>query len=198
MRMRTRDLVQVAVFGALWGGLEMGLGSALHAARLPFAGAALGAAGISIALVGRRLSPRRGFVLYVAAVAALLKVMGPGSVVLAPVLGIFAEAGLVELVLALGGDRRAAFAVGGALATTWALVHPLVAQGLLAGREILHVWEAILQAGARALGLPAGSLIAAGAVLVAAHLALGGIGGVLAWNAGCSAAARLATQPEAA
>jgi len=194
--MRTRELVQVAVFGALWGGLEMGLGSALHSVRLPFAGALLGACGIAIVLLGRRLVPRAGFVLYVAAVAATLKCMGPGSVVLGPLLAILAEAALAELALLALGDRRVGFITAGALATLWTLVHPLLTQGLLAGREIYHVWEALLIAGSRALGLARGSLVVAGLVLVAGHLALGAIAGALAWNAGRSAAARLATQAE--
>ena len=48
-----RDLVYVAIFGALWGGLEMTVGAYLHLIKLPLVGIVMGALGILLALVGR-------------------------------------------------------------------------------------------------------------------------------------------------
>ena len=45
MKFGTRQLVTLAVFGALWGIVEISLGSILHAAHLPFDGVILASGG---------------------------------------------------------------------------------------------------------------------------------------------------------
>src|SRR5690606_32761234 len=68
-----RHLVLIAIFGALWGALELSLGSALHALGVPFSGLFLAGVGIAVALVGYRFTRRRGSVVQIGLVAALLK-----------------------------------------------------------------------------------------------------------------------------
>ena len=58
MRFSTKDLVTIAVFGALWGSVEMTLGAWLHATGMPFSGLLLSAIGITIALTGYVFVPR--------------------------------------------------------------------------------------------------------------------------------------------
>ena len=54
MRFSTKDLVTLAVFGALWGSVEMSLGAWLHAANVPLrCGAMVGA----IAKPSKRRTP---------------------------------------------------------------------------------------------------------------------------------------------
>ena len=105
----TRHLVTLAVFGALWGVAEMSLGAVLHALKLPLTGLIMSGVGMLVALTGYSFVPRRGAVLTIGVVAALLKAFSVGSVVFSPMLAIVAEAILAELALALGGGppRRA-------------------------------------------------------------------------------------------
>jgi len=75
-RLTTRDLVYIAVFGALWGAMEITLGSYLHAVfpqgvtPIVGAGTIMTAIGIIVALVGWLFVPRTGAVLMIGVVAA--------------------------------------------------------------------------------------------------------------------------------
>ena len=189
----TRDLVTVAVFGALWGTAEMSLGALLHALGLPFSGLAMTAAGMMVALTGYRFVPRRGAVLSIAAVTALLKAFSLGSIVLSPMLAILVEALLAETGLALAGGRprRVALALAGALATLWVPVHPFVSQGLIAGEGMVEIYRRLLAAAARLLHLdPAAIPLVVGAWLLLAAAA-GAAAGALAADLGRQLSRRL-------
>jgi hypothetical protein len=189
----TRDLVTVAVFGAMWGVAEMTLGAMLHALALPFSGLVMTAVGMLIALTGHRFVPRRGAVLSIAAVSALLKAFSLGSIVLSPMLSILAEALLAELGLALagGGTGRGALALAGALATLWVPVHPFVSQGLLAGQGMVEIYRRMLESGARLLHLDPRAIPVVVAALLVLHAAAGALAGVLAAGLGRQLARRL-------
>ncbi len=185
MRFPVRSLVYIALFGALWGASEIGLGSLLHVVNLPFTGAIMAAMGMAIALVGRVFVPSRGSVLAIGLVAAFLKLLSVGGNVLNPAIGIVAESLLAEAVVsALGPPRRAPFVVAGALAVFWALLHPFLTQGLLAGQGIVVVYGWTLSKGAALLGLPPSAALVIVGALVAVHLLLGACGGLLAWDVG--------------
>lgn len=189
----TRDLVTVAVFGALWGVAEMTLGAVLHALTLPLSGLVMTASGMLIALTGYRFVPRRGAVLSIAAVTALLKAFSLGSIVLSPMLAILAEALLAEAGLALAGGRanRGALALAGALATLWVPLHPFVSQGLVAGEGMVEIYRRMLAAGARLLHLDPAAIPVIIAVLLLLHAAAGAVAGVLAAGLGRRLAGRL-------
>jgi len=189
----TRDLVTVAVFGALWGAAEMSLGAVLHALALPFAGLLMTAIGMLIALTGYRFVPRRGSVLAIAAVCVLLKALSLGSIVLSPMLAILIEGLLAELGLALGGRRTgpAALALAGGAGTLWAALHPFVSQGLIAGQGMFEIYRRLLQTGARLLHLDPRAIPVIIVVLLSLHAAAGAVAGVLASGLGRQLARRL-------
>jgi hypothetical protein len=191
MRFDLRDLVYIGVFGALWGGLEATLGAALHVLRVPFAGLILASGGMTIALIGRLFVPRRGSVLAIGLVTALLKAFSVGGLVFSPMLAIVVESLIAEAVLLALGPCRAAFVAAGGAALIWPVVHPLVTQTLLAGREVWGVYLQMVQGIMRIVGLDAAALAPALAVFVALHVAAGASAGWLAWEAGGTAARRV-------
>lgn len=192
MRFSVRDLVYIGVFGALWGAAEMGLGSLLHVLNVPFAGAFMGGIGITIALIGRLFVPRRGSVLLIGLVTALLKMLSLGGIVLNPMIGIVAESLLAEVVLSvMGRPRRVSFVVAGGLAGLWPFVHPFFTQGMLAGNGILTVYGWVLEKGAKLLGLDPSAVVLVVVGLIGVHLVIGIIAGLLAWDAGRVVQARL-------
>jgi hypothetical protein len=185
MRSKTRDLVYIAVFGALWGAIEVTSGSILHVINIPFSGAMLSAIGIAIALIGRLFVPRRGSVLYIGLVAAFLKMFSLGGIVMMPMVGIIMESLLAEIVLSvMGQPRRLSFMVAGAAAVCWTLVHPFFTQGLLAGQGIFTVYSWTLQKGAKMLGLPPSAIPVILGLLLAGHILIGVAAGLVAWDAG--------------
>jgi hypothetical protein len=191
MRLSLKELTIVAALGALWGSVEMTLGSFLHVWNVPFTGVFLGSVGIAIALVGRVVVPRPGSTVSIAVIAALLKALSIGGVVLSPMIAIVMEGLLADLVLSLGGrPRRSTFVIAGAVAVTWNALHMVLIQGVVFGAGIITMYVIMIQKAASLFHVPASSVIAILVILVAVHLAAGSIAGLVAWEAGRSVLAR--------
>jgi ABC-type thiamin/hydroxymethylpyrimidine transport system permease subunit len=185
MKFSTRELVTIAVFGTLWGIVEMSFGAVLHALNLPMTGVILSAIGLMIALVGRIFVPKRGSTLFIGVIAMLLKLFSLGSVVIGPMVGIIMEAVVAEIVLSLAKQpSRLAFMVAGALGVTWNLLQPFITNPLLFGRSVLIAWLDLLDTGSRLLGFDSRAFIWIVLALLAIYLAIGSISGWLAWNVG--------------
>jgi hypothetical protein len=183
--MTTRALVTCTVFGTLWGLSEMTLGTVLKSLNIPLSGAVLAAIGLLIALVGRVFVPRRGSTLYVGVIAMLLKLFSLGGVVLGPMVAIFAEALVAELILsAFPGPGRLASIAAGSGGVLWVLIHPLITNPLLFGRTAFVAWLDLVDRGSRLLGLPANAVVFVVGALAIIHLAIGAMTGWLAWGIG--------------
>lgn len=192
MNFSTKELVNLAVFGALWGGIEISLGSVLKALHLPFSGAVLAAMGLPTILVARLFVPRPGATLFMGVIAMILKLISFGGVIFGPMIGILSEAILAELVLSSAGrPSRTAFLSAGVLGVCWTLVQPFVTGLLLFGRDMLEVWLSLLSQGGRLLGLGTGAAAWVMAVLLILHILLGILCGWLAWEAGKQLGQRL-------
>lgn len=192
MKLSTRELATIAVFGTLWGISEISLGSVLKSLNIPFSGAALSAIGLMIALVGRAFVPKKGSTLFIGVIAMLLKLFSLGGVIVGPMVGIFSEALVAEIVLSLmGKPRRVSFLLAGALGVTWTLAQPFVTGPLLFGRTLFVVWLDLLDAGTRFLGLDASAAIAIVLALLAIYLSIGGVAGWLSWDLACQLRIRI-------
>jgi hypothetical protein len=196
MKLTTRELVNIAVFGTVWGVVEISLGTVLKTLNVPFSGAVLSAIGLTVALTGRVFVPRRGSTLFIGLIATLIKLFSLGGIVVGPMIGILAEALIAELVLsAMGRPRRLAFLAAGAAAGLWPLLQPFVTGPLLFGRTLFTVWLDLLDLGQRIFGLSTGAVLAIVVALAAVHVALGLAAGWLAWDAGQMLQARLGRSP---
>lgn len=196
MKFTTRQLVTLAVFGTLWGVVEMGLGSLFHALHLPLTGALLSAIGLAIALIGRLFVPRRGSTLFIGLIAMLLKLFSIGNVVVGPMIGILFEAALAEIVLsAFGRPSRLSLVVAAAAGVLWTLIQPFFTGWLLFGRDLFIVWLDLLDQGSRLLGLDSSAVLWIVLGLVVLHLAAGVLAGWLAWDTGRRLQTRLVGTP---
>jgi len=185
MKFNTRELVTLAVFGALWGVVEVSLGSLLHVLNVPLTGLFMTTVGITIALVGRLYVPKPGATIFIGLIAALLKMFSLGGIVINPMIGIIAGALLAEIVLsAFRRPRRLAFVLAGGLAVLWTLVHPFFTQSFLAGRGVLVIWLDLLDEGTRLFGLNPNAAWIIVAALVLLRLIVGGVAGWIAWDLG--------------
>lgn len=149
-----RFWANVAAFGALWGVLEITLGSFLHALRLPFAGTALAAVSASLLVAQRQLWPRHGLSLATGLVAAICKSVSPGGVILGPMVGITVEALLVELALLIAPRSRLGAALAGAAAVCWATFQKVISHYVYFGGSVIDLYLALLRRGAQLGGLP--------------------------------------------
>jgi len=183
MKLSTRELATIAVFGTLWGISEISLGSVLKSLNVPFSGAVLAAIGLTIAMVGRAFVPKKGSTLFVGVIAMLLKLFSLGGVIIGPMVGIFSEALVAEIVLSLmGKPRRISFLLTGATGVAWCLIQPFVTGPLLFGRTLFVVWLDMLDTGTRYLGLSENAAFVIVAALLAIYLAIGCVAGWLGWD----------------
>ena len=88
MKFSTRQLVTMAVFGTLWGLMEISVGSVLNATKMPLSGLILSTTGLLIAMMGRLFVPARGSTLFTGVIAMILKLFSIGSIIIGPMLGI--------------------------------------------------------------------------------------------------------------
>ena len=214
----TRDWVYIAVFGALWGAIEITLGAYLHVIFPPLAdtflvGVIMAGLGGIIALTGRHFVPYTGSVLMIGVVTALLKALSLGGVKIGPMVAILAESLLIEagLVLSrvegllLGFDTlrystqarrpsRWAFALAGALAVSWNFFHKFVMMRLLFGKGVSEVAVKMVEDGSKLLGLDIRYSITILAVLLFIRLIVGAASGWLAWDLGGAVRRRLARE----
>jgi len=192
MKFTTRELVTLAVFGALWGLVEISLGSIFHAIDLPLTGMVLTIIGVMTASIGRLFVPKRGSTLFIGIIAIVLKLFSIGSAVIGPMVGILTEALIAELILdVFGKPSLPAFITAGAGAALWTLVQPFVTGVLLFGRNLLVIWMDLLDVGTRLFGIPYQAAFWIVLTLVSVHLIFGGIGGWLGWKLGLILKTRL-------
>lgn len=183
MKFSVRDLVYIGLFGALWGAMEVTLGSYLHVANVPFSGTIMTAIGICIVLVGRCFVPKRGSALFIGAVTALLKMFSLGGIVINPMIAIIIESGLAELgLLPSARPGRVTFVLAGALAVSWDFFHRFFTQSLLAGRGILEVYGWTVEEGSRLLGIDQSAAVTLIVSLIALRLIIGAVAGFSAWS----------------
>jgi hypothetical protein len=196
----TRDWVYIAVFGALWGAIEITLGAYLHVIFPPLAdtflvGVIMAGLGGVIALTGRHFVPHTGSVLMIGVVTALLKALSLGGVKIGPMVAILAESLLIEAGLLLTGrPTRWAFALAGALAVSWNFFHKFVMMRLLFGSGASEVAVKMVKDGSALLGLDVRYSIAILVILFVIRLVVGAAAGWLAWDLGGAVRRRLARE----
>jgi hypothetical protein len=192
MRFSTRELVILAVFGALWGAVEIGLGSILHAIKVPLSGLTLTAVGLAVALVGRLFVPRRGSTFFIGVIATILKLFSIGNVILGPMIAILSEALIAEIVLdCFPRPTRLAFMLAAAGGALWTLIQPFVTGLLLFGRSLLVVWLDLIDLGSRLFHLDASAAVWIAIGMTLLYLVVGVLAGWLAWQVGLLLLARL-------
>jgi hypothetical protein len=198
MKYSVRELVYVAIFGAIWGALELTLGSYLHVIFPPLAdtflvGLLMASLGAIVALIGRLFVPRTGSVFLISVVAAILKMISIGGVILGPLVAILAEGLLMELGLLMARKpTRWAFVLAGALAVAWNFFHKFVMMYILYGKGVYDVYVGMVQQGASLLRIDLSYALLIIVVLFFIRIVAGGVSGWIAWDLGRLVHGRLA------
>jgi hypothetical protein len=194
---KVRDWVTVGLFGALWGVVETTLGTYLNVifpsfTNTFFKGVILGSIGVAVALTGRFFVQKRGSILLIGVITALLKTLSPGGSRIGPIVAILMQSVMMEAVLSLAGDpRRWAFVLGGALAVGWNFPHKFLMMRVMYGQNVVQVYRKLAQDGSEILGLdPSMALLILG-ILLGIRIVIGGIAGWSAWALGGAVVERL-------
>jgi hypothetical protein len=198
VKFSVRELVYIAIFGAIWGAVELTLGSYLHVIFPPLAdtflvGVIMASLGAIVALVGRQFVPRTGAVFMIGSVAAILKMISLGGVKVGPLVAILAESLLMEVGLLLARrDRRWGFVLAGALAVSWNFFHKFIMMYILFGKGVYEVYLNMIQQGASLLGIDVSYALLVIAILFLIRIVAGGLAGWIAWDLGRVVHGRLA------
>ncbi len=178
----TRDTVLIGVFGALWGLMEVTLGVTLKGLRIPMGGALLTAVSAIIFLTGRYFVPRRGSILMMGAVAAILKIFSIGTVIAGPFLAILIEAAMGELLISLLGIHRLSYLLTSVILVLYTIVHPFFSQGLIFGVGIYKIYLETFTRFAEILGIGLHHLLWVALGYAGVHVLLGVLAGWIAFS----------------
>lgn len=177
-----RPWTYAALYGTLWGAVELTAGTALKMSRVPLAGTVLAVVGLACMVTLRRLQPRPGVCLLAGVVAAFLKVFSLGGLMIGPMLGIVGEAALVELAFTVIGTRLPGAALAGALALMEAPLQKLATTWLALGSEAILAVVRAAQGLVERLGLEPPSPLALLGLVLGVFAALGAAAGTWAWR----------------
>jgi len=181
-KLESGEAVLIAVFGALWGLMEITIGTTLKGMRLPMSGAILTVLAVVIALTGYYFVPRRGAMLMMGGVAALLKIFSIGTVIAGPFFAILMEALVAEIVCRLLGVTYFSYLSAGAAMLCYTALHPFITQGLLFGGRIYEVYVATAKQLAQMLHLQTIHLAALLGLYLLLHILAGALAGFFAFR----------------
>jgi hypothetical protein len=190
-----RPWTHAALFGALWGALELSLGTVLHLGRVPLKGLLMGSIGLLCLVALRRLQPRPGVCLLAGAVAVFLKIFTMGGLYPGPVIGIAGEAVIVELAFVLTQSSAAGAVLGGAGALAVNPLQMAIMTWIVAGPGAVRAIVAAVQSTADRIGLSGADGVTILASLAAASGGLGAVVGALAWSLAGRVQRRLGRSP---
>lgn len=135
----------VTVFGTLWGGLELTLGTFLHVLRVPKTGLIMVALSLILLLAQRKIFPARGSTLCAGIIAACIKSLSPGGIIAGPIFGILSEALIVEMCLLIGSSQTMLCMWAGACALVWSQVQSLFKMWIYYGADFITALARILE-----------------------------------------------------
>jgi hypothetical protein len=177
-----RAWTHAALFGSLWGAAEASLGTALKAGHVPLSGLIMASIGVLCLLTVRRLQPTAGVSLVTGVVAACLKIFSLGGLVIAPAVGILAEAALVELAMTATASSALGAIAGGALALAEPPLQMVFTAVVITGPEAAAAIEKAARALAAQRWFPAASPLGVLAAVAIISALLGAAVGALSWR----------------
>lgn len=170
--------LKAAVMGSLWASFEIIIGSFLHNLRFPFAGTILSFASVGLIIAFMQVWKNKGLVWRAGLVAALLKSISPSAIILGPMIGIFTEALIIEVIVLILGRNLLGYIIGGALAVLSALLHKLVSLLVMYGFDLVIIVEELYQYISRQFGLSKGDPVVIISIVVMLYLLTGGLGAI--------------------
>ncbi len=133
--------LKAAVLGSLWASFEIIMGSFFHNIRLPMAGTILTVVGVSLMIAFGQMWKEKGLFWRAGLICALMKSVSPSAVLLGPMIGIFAEALVLELTLFIFGRNLFGYILAGIMALYSVVIHKVITLLFLYGFNIVKILE---------------------------------------------------------
>jgi len=179
-RERTTFWVYVTMFGTLWGGLELTLGTFLHVLHVPKSGLIMTVLSCIMMIALRVLYPKRGATLGAAIIASCIKCLSPGGIILGPVIGIISEAAMIELGLLISSSSPITAILAGILAVFSCQFQSLFKMWIYYGNDFFN---AIFKVAENFFDVKETATIAFLLIggLLSILAAIGGVAGIIGW-----------------
>jgi len=138
------EWTRIGLFGGASGTIEMSLGSALHATKIPFRSTFLSALqGAMMVFAGFGLA-EPGRVVWMGFISAGLKALSPTGNRLRPMLAIFMQGFLFGTTVQLIGWNVVAIALGGMFIGAWAALQSFLIEYLLLGDDLFRAYDSVV------------------------------------------------------
>ena len=138
------EWTRIGLFGGASGGLELTVGSALHAAQIPLRGLVMSSLqGAMMVFAGSGLG-QPGRVVWVPFISGGLKALSPAGNRVRPMLAIVMQGLLFGGAVQALGWNVLGLTLGGALIGAWAALQGFVLQYLLLGGELLKAYDTVV------------------------------------------------------
>ena len=178
----SKSTVLIGVFGALWGLMEISLGTLVKGLRIPMGGAMLTAVACLIFLTGRYFIRRKFSILIMGGIAATIKVFSVGTVIAGPFMAILIEACIAEILISFLGINRLSFILTSMVLVIYTIIHPFISQGIIFGANIYKVYLETIQKVADVFHTSYQYLAVIVLLYILMHALLGGISGWIAYS----------------
>jgi nucleoside-triphosphatase THEP1 len=179
---------KAALLGSVWASLEIVVGSFLHNMTFPFTGTILSGLGIALLIAGHSLWKEKGIVWRAGLICAVMKSVSPSAVIFGPMIGIAAEAFIVEIAIRMLGANAFGYIIGGAIACTTPIIQKTIAYLFTYGMDVALLFGKLVEFASKSVKtttLGPADVIAA---VIGINLIWGGISGVIGMKVGKRAA----------
>jgi nucleoside-triphosphatase THEP1 len=144
--------LKAAMLGSLWASVEIILGSFLHNLHIPFSGTFLASIGVILMINGFKLWPNKGLFWRTALVTAAMKSISPSAIIIGPMVGIFMEGVILEILVRSFVGKWPGFILGGALAVSWSLFQKIFVLLMTYGPDFVKLYEQLYFMASRSFG----------------------------------------------
>ncbi|MBN1300740.1 MAG: hypothetical protein JW995_05955 [Melioribacteraceae bacterium] len=147
------NLVNTAVFAAVWGLAEISIGTFLHASKIPFRGAIMSLAAIMILVCARSVINYKGSLILLGIVTATFRLFLGVGFNITPFIAILLESLIAEIVLNKFGYNRITCVITGAAIMVYTLLHGLIMQAVFLGMDIYKIYYELVLSFTNKIGL---------------------------------------------
>lgn len=138
------EWTRLGLYGGAAGGVEVTVGSALHAGKVPLSGMALSSVQAAMMVYAGSGLSQPGRVVWVPFISAGLKALSPAGSRVRPMIAIIMQGLLFGGAVQALGWNMFALGLGGALVGAWAATQGFVLQYLMMGQEMVKAYDTVV------------------------------------------------------
>ena len=182
VRNKTFGITIIALLAACNAVLELTLGNYLHLIKFPLTGIVMVGVNIIIYTAGYSMVPKKGTVISMGFLTALMNLFFGGSFKPWAILAIFLEAGLIEIFFDLMGLSFLSVMTASIVTNVFSLIFTLFTYSVILGKGLIMAIMRIVNTFTANTAVLQTSLILLAGILIVIHIIAGAVFGMIAWK----------------